>query len=169
MNPAIRQKLEDIELDLEVINDHVEDELTKLAQKAVEHKAPGLFETTAGLTAALKKMQSESDARAEEWKLCMGTRLVACRLLSSFPGEAAVVKHRQATLEKVAADFWGSVGNCPISSVLSVLGSKALPPTRLPIHNPCKPLVVERVGGGCAAIVHGKYEKRYRADAAIAG
>ncbi|WP_343582762.1 hypothetical protein [Pseudomonas sp.] len=110
LNPAIRQKLEDIELDLEVINDHVEDELTKLAQKAVEHKAPGLFETTAGLTAALKKMQSESDARAEEWKLCMGTRLVACRLLSSFPGEAAVVKHRQATLEKVAADFLGERG-----------------------------------------------------------
>ncbi|MNZ25037.1 hypothetical protein D3C78_421960 [compost metagenome] len=111
LSPAIRQKLEDIELDLEVINDHVEEELTKLAQKAVEHKAPGLFETTAGLTAALKKMQSESDARAEEWKLCMGTRLVACRLLGSFPGEAAVVKRRQATLEKVAADFLGERGH----------------------------------------------------------
>ena len=111
LNPAIRQKLEDIEVDLGAIHDHLEGELVALAKRAAEHKAPGLFETTAGLTAALKKMQSESDERAEEWKLCMGTRWVACRLLGSFPREAAVVKQRQATLDRVAADFLGAHGH----------------------------------------------------------
>lgn len=111
LSPAIRQKLEDIEVDLGAIHDQLEGELAALAKEAAEYKAPGLFETTAGLTAALKGMQGKSDARAEEWKLCMGTRLVACRLLGSFPGEAAVVKHRQATLDRVAADFLGARGH----------------------------------------------------------
>lgn len=110
LSPAIRQKLEDIELDLGAIHNQLEGELVTLAKDAAEHKAPGMFETTAGLTAALKVMQSKSDARAEEWKLCMGTRLAACRLLASFPGESALVQRRQTTLGHVASQFLGENG-----------------------------------------------------------
>lgn len=110
LSPAIRQKLEDIELDLGAIHNQLEGELVTLAKDAAEHKAPGMFETTAGLTAALKVMQSKSDARAEEWKLCMGTRLAACRLLASFPGESALVQRRQTTLGHVASQSLGENG-----------------------------------------------------------
>ena len=111
LSPAIRQKLEDIELDLGSIHNQLEGELVTLAKEAAEHKAPGMFETTAGLTAALKVMQSKSDARAEEWKLCMGTRLAACRLLASFPGESALVQRRQTTLSRVTSQFLGENGH----------------------------------------------------------
>lgn len=41
----------------------------------------------------------------------MGTRLAACRLLASFPGESALVQRRQTTLSRVTSQFLGENGH----------------------------------------------------------
>ncbi len=123
---GLRPELESIERDLEAIQHHLSQELAALAKEASEYKDPGVFETTATLTSELKKTQSKADGKAQEWRLCMSIRLVACRLLGSFPNEAALASQRQQILNDAAQAFFGPTGPLTVFNETVVRRAKAL-------------------------------------------
>lgn len=123
---GMRPEFESIERDLEAIQHHLSQELAALAKEACEYKDPSIFDTTATLTAELKRTQSKADGKAHEWKLCMSTRLIACRLLGSFPNETALVGRRQRILSDAAQAFFGPTGPLTLLNETVVRRSKAL-------------------------------------------
>jgi len=120
---GLRPELETIEREIGAIQHHLSEELFTLTKEASEYSNPSVFETTAALTAQLKKIQGKADSKAQEWKLCMSTRLVACRLLGSFPSEAALVHQRQQILSDTAQVFFGPTG--PLSALNETVEKRA--------------------------------------------
>jgi hypothetical protein len=104
---AVRHTLEQIEVELNEVQKHIESEIDELVKNVKNEKDPDTFGTT-GLTETLLKRQEKINSLLEQWRLCMGARMVACRLNGTFREavEGAVELHGElkTTLENFLSD-----------------------------------------------------------------
>ncbi|WP_447858151.1 YaaW family protein [Enterobacter ludwigii] len=96
-SPAIRQKLEDIEVQFSALQTHLLTDITTAGDKVAELKDRRLFGSTE-ITNKIKTQQKILDERIHEWDLAMKVRAQALHLLTHAEGNTTLVKHRQQTI-----------------------------------------------------------------------
>lgn len=106
-SPAIRQKLEDIEVQLSVLQAHLLTDITAAGDKVAALKDRGLFGSTE-ITNKIQTQQKILDERIHEWDLAMKVRAQALHLLTHAEGNTTLVRHRQQTIVHNYQEF-GSV------------------------------------------------------------
>lgn len=94
---AIRQKLEDIEVQFSALQTHLLTDITAAGDKVSAFKDRGLFGSTE-ITNKIQTQQKILDERIHEWKLAIKVRAQALHLLTHAEGDTTLVKHRQQTI-----------------------------------------------------------------------
>lgn len=96
-SPAIRQKLEDIEVQFSALQAHLLTDITAAGDKVSALKDRGLFGSTE-ITNKIQTQQKILDERIHEWDLAIKVRAQALHLLTHAEGDTTLVKHRQQTI-----------------------------------------------------------------------
>ncbi|WP_241722120.1 YaaW family protein [Raoultella sp. HC6] len=96
-SPAIRQKLEDIEVQFSALQEHLLSDITAAGDKVSVLKDHGLFGSTE-ITNKIQTQQKILDERIHEWGLAMKVRAQALHLLTHAEGDITLVRHRQQTI-----------------------------------------------------------------------
>lgn len=96
-SPAIRQKLEDIEVQFSALQAHLLTDITAAGDKVAALKDRGLFGSTE-ITNKIQTQQKILDERIHEWGLAIKVRAQALHLLTHAEGDTTLVKHRQQTV-----------------------------------------------------------------------
>ncbi|CAI1021114.1 hypothetical protein [Serratia proteamaculans] len=96
-SPAIRQKLEDIEVQFSALQAHLLTDITAAGDKVAALKDRGLFGSTE-ITNKIQTQQKILDERIHEWGLAMKVRAQALHLLTHAEGNTTLVRHRQQTI-----------------------------------------------------------------------
>ena len=96
-SPAIRQKLEDIEVQFSALQAHLLTDITAAGDKVAMLKDRGLFGSTE-ITNKIQTQQKILDGRTHEWDLAMKVRAQALHLLTHAEGNTTLVSHRQQTI-----------------------------------------------------------------------
>lgn len=96
-SPAIRQKLEDIEVQFSALQAHLLTDITAAGDKVAALKDRGLFGSTE-ITNKIQAQQKILDERIHEWDLAMKVRAQALHLLTHAEGNTTLVRHRQQTI-----------------------------------------------------------------------
>lgn len=106
---GIRVQLEDCEVKLGAVQNHLEKEINSMAHGVTQEKDPNLFGTD-GLTEILLARQKELIPLLEQWNLCMGVRMMACHMLSRCDGLNGIAELRQKTLNRLVRSFLADSG-----------------------------------------------------------
>jgi uncharacterized protein YaaW (UPF0174 family) len=109
LSSSIRDELEASERTLCAVQDHILTDLNAIITDVETLKDPDTLGTN-GLTKALQKRQADFEDLAEQWKLCLAARFIACRLVCCYPGERALVERRQQALNLLAQTVVGPEG-----------------------------------------------------------
>lgn len=96
-SPAIRQKLEDIEVQFSALQAHLLTDIIAAGDKVAALKDRGLFGSTE-ITNKIQAQQKILDERIYEWDLAMKVRAQALHLLTHAEGNTTLVRHRQQTI-----------------------------------------------------------------------
>ncbi|CAI0872728.1 Uncharacterized protein conserved in bacteria [Serratia plymuthica] len=96
-SPAIRQKLEDTELEFSKIQAHLLDDIIAAGEKISTLKDRGLFGSTE-ITHKIQSQQKFLDERIHEWGLAMKVRAQALHLLTHAEGDTTLVRRRLQTI-----------------------------------------------------------------------
>lgn len=96
-SPAIRQKLEDIEVQFSALQTHLLTDITTAGDKLSALKDRGLFGSTE-ITNKIQTQQKILDERIHEWDLAIKARAQALHLLTHAEGGTTLVKYRQQTI-----------------------------------------------------------------------
>ncbi|MBL1881042.1 hypothetical protein ELE66_30625, partial [Klebsiella pneumoniae] len=96
-SPAIRQKLEDIEVQFSALQAHLLTDITATGDKVAALKDRGLFGSSE-ITNKIQTQQKILDERIHEWNLAMKVRAQALHLLTHAEGNTTLVRHRQQTI-----------------------------------------------------------------------
>jgi len=96
-SPAIRQKLEDIEVQFSALQAHLLTDIAAAGDKVSALKDRGLFGSTE-ITNKIQAQQKILDERIHEWGLAIKVRAQAFHLLTHAEGDTTLVKHRQQTV-----------------------------------------------------------------------
>ena len=96
-SPAIRQKLEDIEVQFSALQAHLLTDITAAGDKVAALKDRGLFGSTE-ITNKIQTQQKILDERIHEWDLAMKVRAQALHLLTHAEGNTTLVRHRTQTI-----------------------------------------------------------------------
>ena len=96
-SPAIRQKLEDIEVQFSALQAHLLTDITAAGDKVAALKDRGLFGSSE-ITNKIQNQQKILDERIHEWDLAMKVRAQALHLLTHAEGNTTLVRHRQQTI-----------------------------------------------------------------------
>lgn len=96
-SPAIRQKLEDIEVQFSALQAHLLTDITAAGDKVSALKDRGLFGSS-DITNKIQTQQKILDERIHEWDLAMKVRAQALHLLTHSEGNTTLVRHRQQTI-----------------------------------------------------------------------
>lgn len=99
---AARNQLEQCERDLLEIQHQLETEYREKVAKEIEHKK---WFGTEGLAADIASKLDELDLLAEDIAFCLKTRIVACHVLSLFPGEQQLKLARRKSIKKSVESF----------------------------------------------------------------
>ena len=109
LRPAIEQKLEDYESELLAKQKHLKAELDAILDQVKNAKDEGKF-GMGTFRDKLIELQTEFQESANQWKLCLAARMMACRLLCSFPGTALTVKVRERAIREDLNQMLGEHG-----------------------------------------------------------
>ncbi|EMG5746802.1 hypothetical protein V5E82_000780 [Yersinia enterocolitica] len=96
-SPAIRQKLEDIEVQFSALQAHLLTDIAAAGDKVSALKDRGLFGSME-ITNKIQTQQKILDERIHEWGLAIKVRAQALHLLTHAEGDTTLVKHRQQTV-----------------------------------------------------------------------
>lgn len=96
-SPAIRQKLEDIEVQFSALQAHLLTDITAAGDKVSALKDRGLFGSTE-ITNKIQTQQKILDERIHEWDLAIKVRAQALHLLTHAEGDTILVRRRQQTI-----------------------------------------------------------------------
>lgn len=96
-SPAIRQKLEDIEVQFSALQAHLLTDIAAAGDKVSALKDRGLFGSTE-ITNKIQTQQKILDERIHEWGLAIKVRAQALHLLTHAECDTTLVKHRQQTV-----------------------------------------------------------------------
>lgn len=109
-SPAIRQKLEDIEVQFSALQAHLLSDITAAGDKVSALKDRGLFGSTE-ITNKIQTQQKILDERIHEWDLAIKVRAQALHLLTHAEGDTTLVKHRQQTIVHNYQQFESVIDN----------------------------------------------------------
>ncbi|EPZ5666135.1 YaaW family protein [Klebsiella pneumoniae] len=109
-SPAIRQKLEDIEVQFSALQAHLLTDITVAGDKVASLKDRGLFGSTE-ITNKIQTQQKILDERIHEWDLAMKVRAQALHLLTHTEGDTTLVRHRQQTIAGTYQQFGSVIEN----------------------------------------------------------
>ena len=109
-SPAIRQKLEAIEVQFSALQDHLLTNITAAGNKVAALKDRGLFGSTE-ITNKIQTQQKILDERIHEWDLAMKVRAQALHLLTHTEGDTTLVRHRQQTIAGTYQQFGSVIEN----------------------------------------------------------
>ena len=104
LNDSVPAQLEAQEVQLGQIQKHLELELEDITNSIRTLNVSTTFGTSK-LKAALEKELERFSHSLEQSQLCLAARMVACRLLDTFPGQVEWVQMRLSTLARVAEGF----------------------------------------------------------------
>ncbi|MDA5498625.1 YaaW family protein [Yersinia aleksiciae] len=96
-SPAIRQKLEDIEVQFSALQTHLLTDITAAGDKVSALKDRGLFGSTE-VTNKIQTQQKILDERIHEWDLAIKVRAQSLHLLTHAEGDTTLVRYRQQTI-----------------------------------------------------------------------
>lgn len=96
-SPAIRQKLEDIEVQFSALQAHLLTDITAAGDKVLALKDRSLFGSTE-ITNKIQNQQKILDERIHEWDLAIKVRAQALHLLTHAEGDITLVRQRQQTI-----------------------------------------------------------------------
>ncbi|CNJ89634.1 Uncharacterized protein conserved in bacteria [Yersinia intermedia] len=96
-SPAIRQKLEDIEVQFSALQAHLLTDIAAAGDKILASKDSGLLGSTE-ITNKIQVQQKILDERTHEWDLTIKARVQALHLLTSAEGDTTLVRQRQQTI-----------------------------------------------------------------------
>ncbi|EPX1398332.1 YaaW family protein [Cronobacter sakazakii] len=109
-SPAIRQKLEDIEVQFSALQAHLLTDITAAGDKVAALKDRGLFGSTE-ITNKIQTQQKILDERIHEWDLAMKVRAQALHLLTHAEGNTTLVRHRHKTIADTYQEFDSVIEN----------------------------------------------------------
>ncbi|QGP85411.1 YaaW family protein [Leclercia adecarboxylata] len=109
-SPAIRQKLEDIEVQFSALQAHLLTDITAAGDKVAALKDRGLFGSTE-ITNKIQTQQKILDERIHEWDLAMKVRAQALHLLTHAEGNTTLVRQRHKTIADTYQQFDSVVEN----------------------------------------------------------
>ena len=95
--PAIRQKIEDIEVQFSALQAHLLTDIIAAGDKILTLKDRGLFGSTE-ITHKIQTQQKILDERIHEWDLAMKVRTQALHLLTHAEGNTTLVRQRHKTI-----------------------------------------------------------------------
>ena len=103
-SPAIRQILEDTELEFSKIQIHLQADIIAAGDKISTLEDSGLFSSTE-ITNKIQNQQKRLDERIHEWDLAMKVRAQALHLLTHAEGNTTLVRLRYKTLADIYQQF----------------------------------------------------------------
>ncbi|MFV4845144.1 hypothetical protein ACNJKD_01545 [Edwardsiella tarda] len=103
-SPAIRQKLEDIEVQFSALQTHLMTDISNAGDKIQSIKDRGLFSSTE-ITHKIQSQQKFLDERIHEWDLAMKVRAQALHLLTHAEGDSTLVRQRHKTIAGAYQQF----------------------------------------------------------------
>ncbi|CND01620.1 Uncharacterized protein conserved in bacteria [Yersinia frederiksenii] len=109
-SPAIRQKLEDTELEFSKIQAHLLDDIIAAGEKISTLKDRGLFGSTE-ITHKIQSQQNFLDERIHEWDLSMKVRAQALHLLTHSEGNTTLVRQRHKSIADTYQQFGSVIEN----------------------------------------------------------
>ncbi|EKN6263219.1 hypothetical protein ACMU9U_003073 [Yersinia enterocolitica] len=109
-SPAIRQKLEDTELEFSKIQAHLLDDIIAAGEKISTLKDRGLFGSTE-ITHKIQSQQNFLDERIHEWDLAMKVRAQALHLLTHSEGNTTLVRQRHKSIADTYQQFGSVIEN----------------------------------------------------------
>ena len=109
-SPAIRQKLEDTELEFSKIQAHLLDDIIAAGEKISTLKDRGLFGSTE-ITHKIQSQQNFLDERIHEWDLSMKVRAQALHLLTHSEGNTTLVRQRHRSIVDTYQQFGSVIEN----------------------------------------------------------
>ncbi len=119
---AHEHQLEDAEARLVDVQEHLKQDLEALITDIAGAKDEGRLGKST-FRDRLMALQGDFDELAHQWKLCLASRMMACRLLCNFPGVHRTVTSREAAFE--GAFHWlMDVENGAIARMVSALESR---------------------------------------------
>lgn len=124
-SPAIRQKLEDIEVQFSALQAHLLTDITAAGDKVAALKDRGLFGSTE-ITNKIQTQQKILDERIHEWDLAMKVRAQALHLLTHAEGNTTLVRHRQQTIVHNYQEFESVVDKVERQVHLRIQGISSL-------------------------------------------
>ena len=124
-SPAIRQKLEDIEVQFSALQAHLLTDITAAGDKVAALKDRGLFGSTE-ITNKIQAQQKILDERIHEWDLAMKVRAQALHLLTHAEGNTTLVRHRQQTIVHNYQEFESVVDKVERQVHLRIQGISSL-------------------------------------------
>lgn len=101
---AIRQKLEDFEVEFSSIQTHLRQDVIS-ASYAIEHCADPDFFGTDGITREIKKHQQRMQKHIVEWKMALSVRICALQLASLFVENDALQAEREKSIKDDIEEF----------------------------------------------------------------
>ena len=109
-SPAIRQKLEDIEVQFSALQAHLLTDITAAGDKVAALKDRGLFGSSE-ITNKIQTQQKILDERIHEWDLAIKVRAQALHLLTHAEGDTTLVRQRHKTIADTYQQFNSVVEN----------------------------------------------------------
>ncbi|ADO46952.1 YaaW family protein [[Enterobacter] lignolyticus] len=109
-SPAIRQKLEDIEVQFSALQAHLLTDISNTGDKIQSLKDRGLFGSTE-ITQKIQNQQNVLEERIHEWDLTMKVRAQALHLLTHAERNSKLVKQRHRTIADTYQQFDGVIEN----------------------------------------------------------
>lgn len=109
-SPAMRQKLEDIEVQFSALQAHLLTDITAAGDKVAALKDRGLFGSSE-ITNKIQTQQKILDERIHEWDLAMKVRAQALHLLTHAEGDTTLVRQRHKTIADTYQQFDSVVEN----------------------------------------------------------
>lgn len=94
---AIEGRLEDVELQLVKVQDHLKADIEDIVGKVRGARDKGKLGMSS-LRDDLAELQVDFDETVQQWKLCLAARMMACRLLCNFPGTCLTVEKRKQSI-----------------------------------------------------------------------
>lgn len=124
-SPAIRQKLEDIEVQFSALQAHLLTDITAAGDKVSALKDRGLFGSTE-ITNKIQIQQKILDERIHGWGLAIKVRAQALHLLTHAEGDTTLVRQRHKTIVDTYQQFDNVIKNVERQLQQRIQGISAL-------------------------------------------
>ncbi|MBB1200862.1 hypothetical protein EGM70_11225 [Enterobacteriaceae bacterium 89] len=104
LSPTIRHKLEDFEVQFSGIQSHLRQDIITTSKEVRSCADPDFFGTN-GITKKINGLQKDLQKHIVEWKMALGVRICALKMVSLFEGDASLQISREDSLRQDVEEF----------------------------------------------------------------